>query len=109
MRALPASDRVVLSPPDQVIAAMMGRQVDFDFSALRSDSYLPPGSRQMAASMWNGVQAGDAQAWQLLEARYDYLITVGGSPPDLRLAGMGVPARHFGGYRIYPLSGRPAR
>jgi hypothetical protein len=104
VRDLPPTSRVAMWPPDQRVGAMLGRQVDFDFSTLRDDSYLPASSRESTNRFWRGVASGDVQALELLRKRYDYLITVVQGRPDDQSDAHNRPIGRYGRYIIYQLA-----
>ena len=104
IRHLNPSARLVLLPSDQVVAAMMGRRVDFNFFPLRGDGYLPPESRDGARAFWRGLEANDLPAWRRFEQRYDYAIVARGSFADRHLAGDLVPIADDGAYIVYRIS-----
>ena len=104
VRHLDPSARLVLLPSDQVIAAMMGRRVDFNFFPLRNDGYLPPESRDGARAFWNGLEANDLPAWRKLDQRYDYAIVARGSFADRHLAADFALIADDGAYLVYRIS-----
>ncbi|MCX7320345.1 MAG: hypothetical protein NT113_12930 [Hyphomicrobiales bacterium] len=100
-RALPVNARVALLPPDQVGAAMIGRLIDFNVFALRSDGYLPPSSRASAKKIWDDLEKGDAAAWRRLDSRYDYVIVSRRSPLDKGISDVATVVFENGSYRIF--------
>ena len=106
IRELPATARLVIMPSNQVLAAMIGRQVDFDALKLREDGYLPPVSRIKVKAFWTGIETDDASAWQTLSDRYDYAVVQQGSVQDKHFAAQGPPLIRYGSFSMYRL-GRP--
>ncbi len=84
-----------------VLGALTGRQIDFDFSPIRADSYMPPDGRLRTRNFWDGLKQDDARAWAELNYRYDYLIAPVGSPADERLTVFFPQRRSVGGYAIF--------
>lgn len=103
VRRLPADARIVMFSPAQVPIAMTGRSIDFDFSPVREDSYLPPQARARVKAFWSGVAAGDAGALAALERRYDDAIAPLGSPSSVILARIFPDRRIVGDYAVYAM------
>jgi hypothetical protein len=104
VRTLPLQARLVLLTPDQRMAAMLGRNVDFDFSPIRADAYLPPEGRGVAKQFWDGLAQKNPDSWRELEGRYDYAIVIAPSlatqfPHDH------APIAQYGAYSVYRLGG----
>jgi hypothetical protein len=106
VRNLTPSARLVIVPSDQVLAAMIGRTVDFDVLPQRSDGYLPPASREIVKTFWSGLAANDPAAWQKFVSRYDYAIVARGSFADSRLASELAPIASDSTYLVYRLAGK---
>ncbi len=101
IRSLPLHSRIALFSTEQDLVALSGRQIDFDFSPLRTDSYLPPEGRLRAKHFWDGFAQNDYEIWTELDQRYDYLIAPIGSIPDARLATRFTASSSIGGYSVY--------
>ncbi|MEJ0063329.1 MAG: hypothetical protein WDO70_09045 [Alphaproteobacteria bacterium] len=104
VRALPRCSRIAIFSPAQVLAALSGRQMDFDFSLIRADAYMPPAGRLRAKHFWDGLMQKDSEAWSELHRHYDTLVAPAGSAADGMLAGMFKDKSSVGGYSIYPIN-----
>jgi len=101
VRGLPAHTRIALFSSEQVLVALTGRQIDFDFSPMRADAYMPQEGRLRARHFWDGFMQNDSEIWSELDRRYDYLIAPVGSPADTRLAARLTASTSVGGYSVY--------
>jgi hypothetical protein len=101
VRALPEHSRIALFSSEQVLVALTGRQIDFDFSPIREDSYMPPDGRLRANTFWDSLKQSDPEKIAELNGRYDYIIAPIGSPADGRLATHFVARRIVGGYAVF--------
>ena len=101
IRSLPEHSRIVLFSTDQVLVALSGRQMDFDFSPIRIDAYMPPEGRLHAKRFWDGFMQYDSEIWAELDQSYDYLIAPVGSPADGHLATRIAASTSIGGYSVY--------
>ncbi len=101
IRSLPEHSRIALFSTEQVLVALSGRQMDFDFSPIRADTYMPPEGRLRAKHFWNGFMQNDSGVWSELDKRYDYLIAPVGSPADARLVTRFTASTSIGGYSVY--------
>lgn len=101
LKALPSCASLAMLGADQVITSMLARRIDFDFSRVRSDSYMPPDGRQRASVFWDGLARGDAAAWSQLEQNYDYIFLVTGHPNEARVQQNYVLDSRISVYRIY--------
>ncbi|WKJ92024.1 hypothetical protein QZJ86_07740 [Methylomonas montana] len=103
IHSLPMRSRIALFSTEQELVAFSGRQIDFDFSPLRTDSYMPPEGRLRAKHFWGGFTQNDYKIWAELEQRYDYLIAPTGSSPDARLATRFPVRKVVGRYSVYKI------
>jgi len=101
VRALPEHSRIALFSSEQVLVALTGRQIDFDFSPTREDSYMPPDGRLRAKIFWDGLRQNDPKTRAELNGRYDYVIAPVGSPADERLAAFLAARKAVGGYAVF--------
>jgi len=101
VRGLPEHSRIALFSSEQVLVALTGRQVDFDFSPIREDSYMPPDGRHRAKIFWDGLRQNDPKTIAELNNRYDYLMAPVGSPDDERLALFFTARSSVGVYAIF--------
>ena len=101
VRGLPGNSRIALFSSEQVLVALTGRQIDFDFSLIRIDSYMPPDGRIRANSFWDNFRKNDPKIWAKLYERYDYVIAPAGSSADEQLAKHFVERQVVGGYAIF--------
>ncbi|MDP2109750.1 MAG: hypothetical protein Q8N48_14125 [Thiobacillus sp.] len=101
VRALPVHSRIALFSSEQVLVALTGRQIDFDFSPIRADSYMPPEGRHRANIFWDEMKQNDPIKNPNLYGRYDYLIAPAGSPADERLAIFFTERRAVGSYAVF--------
>ncbi len=109
VRHLPADARIVLFAPEQFQVALIGRPIDFDFSAYRPDSYLPPLARVRADAFWKGFSQGSPESIDAIVRRYDYAIAPRGSNAAARLDPFFNDRRLVGGYAIYRIAGQGSR
>lgn len=101
LRRLPHCADIVMFGGDQITAAIAGRRIDFDFSPIRSDSYMAPEGRQRAAAFWAGLARNEASAWAMLEQKYDFILSAAGRPEAAALAARYAVQAAIGPYRIY--------
>lgn len=80
IREIPKQSRIALFPSDQTLVAMIGRQIDFDFSPYRADSYMTPEGRAKANSFWHEAATDFPSNYKFINSRYDYLIVPTRSP-----------------------------
>ena len=104
VRSLPDHSRIALfssTYSTQYLVALSGRQIDFDFSSIRADSYMPPEGRIHAMRFWDGFIHNNSEIWTELDKSYDYLIALSGSPADNLLVKRYTISKYIGGYTIY--------
>lgn len=101
VRALPEHSRIALFSTEQVLVALSGRQMDFDFAPIRADAYMSPEGRIRARDFWEGIMQNDSTIWSELGQRYDYLIAPVGSLAGSRLAAKITVTTSLGGYSVY--------
>lgn len=101
VREIPANKHIALLSNEQNLVALTGRQIDFDFSAIRSDSYMPPSDREIVKNFWNRLAQNDAATWQEVRSRYFVLIAPTGSAADLRLRSRFTTSYSVAGYTFY--------
>ncbi|MEL3888641.1 hypothetical protein V6B08_00110 [Ferrovibrio sp. MS7] len=101
LRRLPRCADIVMFGGDQITASVAGRRIDFDFSRIRSDSYMAPEGRQRAAAFWAGLARNEAAAWSALEWKYDFILSPAGRPEEAALAARYALQAAIGPYRIY--------
>ena len=104
IRSLPDHSRIALfssTYSTQYLVALSGRQIDFDFSSIRADSYMPPEGRIHAMRFWDGFIHNNSEIWAELDKSYDYLIALPGSPANGLLLKRYTNIKNIGGYTIY--------
>ena len=101
VRALPVDSRIALLSPEQVLVALNGRLMDFDFSPLRADLYMPEAGRPRAQRFWNGIKQDDPEVMAGAGRRYDYLIARADTPLAARLAQHFTATVQIAGYVVY--------
>ena len=101
VRTLPEQSRIALFSSEQDLVALTGRQIDFDFSPIRQDSYMPKGERLRADTFWNGMKKRDPGKIEELNRRYDYLIAPVGLPANEWLTTFFTVRRSVSGYTVF--------
>lgn len=101
VRGLPEHSRIAMFSSEQILVALTGRQIDFDFSPIREDSYMSPDGRLRAKIFWDGLKQDDPVKMRNLYGRYDYLIAPVGSEVDERIATFISGRKSVGGYAVF--------
>lgn len=79
IRKLPKQAQIALFSSDQSFVALTGRQIDFDFTPFRDDSYMPHEGRDRAQIFWFDAGSDFSKNSNFIRHRYDYLIVPQGS------------------------------
>lgn len=101
VRALPVDSRITMLSSEQVLVALHGRPMDFDFSPLRADLYMPEAGRPRAQHFWSGINQDDPEVMVRAGQRYDYLIARADTPLAARLTQHFTATAHIAGYVVY--------
>jgi hypothetical protein len=106
IRSLPEHSRIALFPSTyatQALVSLTGRQIDFDFSSIRADSYMPPDGRRRARIWWDRFIQNNSKEWSELDDTYDYLISPVGSIANTFLEKRFYVSKVFAGHAVYKI------